>query len=281
MTATFPAPSLAAQKRIVYWFSCGTASAVNTMLGLAKHRGNLDIRVVRCVVPEEHPDNDRFSADCERWFDWPIENLRSADYESCEDVWTRRRYMSGPNGATCTLEMKKRVRQELEQSWWPDLQGFGYTAEETRRAARFQKSNPDVRLVSHLIEDGLKKEDCHAIVERAGIKRSAMYDLGFPNANCRGCVNAQSPGYWNLTRRVFPDVWERRNALSRELGVRLIKLTSGTRERVYLDEVDPNVGLDGSLPPMPECSLLCYAAENTIATPPATLERLAADTGRE
>jgi hypothetical protein len=252
--------------RIVYWFSCGTASAVNTMLGLAKYRhGNHVIRVARCIVAEEHPDNDRFAADCERWFDWPIENLRSTEYDSCQEVWEKRRYMSGPGGAPCTLEMKKRVRQDLEQSWWPDLQGFGYTADEVGRVERFEKANPDVRLVSHLVQRGLKKEDCHAIVERAGLQLPEMYRLGFPNANCRGCVAAQSPGYWNLTRRVFPDVWEQRRALSRKLGVRLVKLTSGDRERVFIDDLDPDAGLTDPMPPAPECSLLCYAAEQEVA----------------
>jgi hypothetical protein len=254
--------------RVVCWFSCGTASAVATKIAIDTYgRAGYHVDIARCIVPEEHPDNDRFAADCERWFKWsPIINLRSSEYESAEDVWRKRRYMSGPKGAACTVEMKKAVRWAYEQEHHPDFQVFGYTSDERKRVRRFVQQNPDVTIVNPLIERGLDKEACHAIVERAGIERSEMYRLGFPNANCQGCVNAQSPGYWNLTRRVVPEVWERRRALSRELGVRLVKIGDGKgkRKRVFIDELDPDAGLNDPLPAMPECSLLCYTTEGEI-----------------
>jgi hypothetical protein len=249
--------------RIVSWFSCGDASAVNTKLVLAKYGPTHDIAIARCVVPEEHEDNSRFARDCETWFGQPVINLQSAEYASCEDVWTRRRYMSGVEGAICSLEMKKAVRWAFEREWCPDLQAFGYTSDEVSRAERFTEQNPDVRLVSLLIENGLNKEDCHAIVRRAGLEVPMMYRLGYPNANCIGCVNAQSPSYWNHVRRTFPDVFERRARLSRELGVQLVKGTTGERERIFLDELDPEMGKRQRIPEM-ECSLLCYMAEQKL-----------------
>jgi hypothetical protein len=249
--------------RIVSWFSCGDASAVNTKLVLARYGPTHDVAIARCIVPEEHPDNDRFALDCEAWFGQEVINLRSSDYSSCEDVWTKRRYMSGTQGAICSLEMKKAVRWEFERSWHPDLQAFGYTCEEVDRVERFAEQNPDVKLVSLLIENGLTKEDCHAIVSRAGLQVPAMYRLGFPNANCIGCVNAQSPTYWNHVRRVFPEVFAARARLSRELGVRLVKGTTGDRDRVFLDELDPELGRGETIPAM-ECSLLCYLAEQKL-----------------
>lgn len=257
---------IAAYSRIVSWFSCGTASAVNTKLILAEYGPVCDVRVVRCLVPEEHPDNDRFAADCERWFRVPITNLRSEEYESCEDVWTRTRYMSGIDGARCTVEMKKVPRLAFENDWMPDWQGYGYTADESHRIAAFRKNNPEVMLRSLIAERGLGKPDCHAIVERAGIELPMMYRLGFNNANCIGCVNAQSPTYWKRVRRHFPEVFANRKALSRELGVRLVKGTSGPRHRYFLDELDaaPDNGRDE---PSVECSLLCGIAESVIADP--------------
>jgi hypothetical protein len=249
--------------RILSWFSCGTASAVNTKLALAEYGDTHDVRIAHCIVQEEHPDNDRFAADCERWFGQEIINLRSAEYASCQDVWERERYMSGPGGARCTVEMKKAVRWVYEREWHPDLQAFGYTSDEQHRVDRFRASNPDVSIVSLLIKQGLDKEACHAIVTRAGIKLPEMYLLGFPNANCMGCVQAQSPRYWNRTRRLFPDVFLARAALSRDLGVRLVKLTSGERERVFLDELDPALD-EGDEGPATECSLLCAIAESVI-----------------
>lgn len=249
--------------RIVSWFSCGTASAVNTKLILAEYGKICDVRVARCIVPEEHEDNDRFAADCERWFGVPIINLRSSEYESCEDVWTRTRYMSGIGGARCTVEMKKAVRFAFEAEWMPDWQGFGYTADEAARIASFRQHNPEVIIRSLIAERGLGKPDCHAIVERAGIVLPMMYRLGFPNANCIGCVNAQAPRYWNRVRRHFPDVFASRAKLSRELGVRLVKGTAGARERQFLDELDP-ANDEEDAEPNAECSLLCYIAEQAI-----------------
>lgn len=249
--------------RLVSWFSCGTASAVNTKIALARYGATHDIVVARCIVPEEHHDNERFANDCERWFGVPIRNLRSAEYESCEDVWTRERYMSGVAGARCTVEMKKAVRWAFEQEWHPDMQAFGYTADEAGRVARFREQNPEVNLVSLLIDEGLSKADCHAIIERAGLVLPFMYRAGFPNANCIGCVNAQSPRYWNKVRQHFPEVFARRAKLSRELGVRLVKLTTGERERIFLDEL-PRDNFAGDLGPAAECSLLCHIAEHKI-----------------
>src|SRR6185312_11273589 len=147
--------------RIVSWFSCGTASAVNTKLVIAKYAVTHDIAIVRCVVPEEHPDNDRFARDCEPWFGLPVLSVSSDEYSDCEEVWRRTRYMSGVHGARCTVEMKKAVRFAFEQSWQPDLQAFGYTADEKKRVDRFRQQNPEVQLVSVLVEHGLSKDDCH------------------------------------------------------------------------------------------------------------------------
>ena len=248
-------------QNIVSWFSCGDASAVATKLAIAKYR---TVTVARCVVPEEHEDNDRFAADCATWFGQPVIELRSTEYASCEDVWTRRRYMAGVGGAICTVEMKKAVRHAYEREHQPTGQVFGYTVEEQDRADRFRRQNPDVVLLTPLIDAGLTKADCHAIVDRAGIVIPAMYRLGFSNANCIGCVQAQGPSYWNRVRRHFPAVFERRAVLSRELGVALVKTTSGDCHRLFLDQLDPAMGRKDADPPM-DCSLLCYMAEQDIA----------------
>lgn len=144
-----------------------------------------------------------------------------------------------------------------------EAEAFGYTQDEAARAARFQRINPEVRLLSLLMTNGLTKDDCHAIVQRAGIELPRMYRLGYRNANCVGCVAAQSPNYWNRVRRTHPEVFARRAVLSRSLGVRLVKMTAGDRERVYLDELDPALD-DGDLEPATECSLLCYMAESQL-----------------
>lgn len=246
---------------LVCWFSAGAASAVAAKLALRDHP---DADVVRVHVAEEGEDNPRFAADCETWLGKPIRTMRSTEYDSAEDVWTRRRYMSGPKGAVCTVEMKKAVRWAYERERNPAAQVFGFTVEERSRAQRFIENNPDIRCVFPLIDQRLTKDDCFAIIQRAGLLLPLSYRQGYRNANCIGCVAAQSPSYWNRVRRTHPEVFERRAVLSRELGVRLVKLTSGTRERIFLDELQATDFGDDEGPTW-DCTIACAVAEHRIA----------------
>jgi hypothetical protein len=238
--------------RLVVWFSCGDASAVTVKLIQAKYADTHDIVIARCVLPEEHEDNDRFAADCEVWFGQKVRNLHSVEYPSCQAVWERKRFMSGIGGAPCTVEMKKAVRWAFEREWQPDLQAFGYTSDEGKRADRFREQNPEVKLLTPLIDAGMTKADCHRMVEAAGIIIPAMYRLGFNNNNCIGCVKATSPVYWNRVRREFPEVFEARARLSREIGCRLVRVKG---VRIFLDELDPKAGR--GVEPAIDCSLAC------------------------
>ena len=85
-----------------------------------------------------------------------------------------------------------------------DRQIFGYTAEEQDRVDRFIDANNDVNLWSILIDKGLNKSDCLAMIDRAGIELPAMYSLGYQNNNCIGCVKG-GLGYWNKIRNDFPE----------------------------------------------------------------------------
>lgn len=64
--------------RTVVWFSAGAASAVAAKIVLSESKENV---VVAYTDPgAEHPDNKRFMADCEQWFDFPITILKSDKY---------------------------------------------------------------------------------------------------------------------------------------------------------------------------------------------------------
>lgn len=245
--------------RVVEWFSCGAPSAVSAKLTLAKYGRTHEVVIARIVIPSEHPDNDRFAADCEEWFGHPITNLSSTRYRDTWDVWEKRRFISGPQGALCTTELKKMVRQDFQRP--DDIQVFGYTAEERKRAERFRGQNFEVRLETPLIEAGLTKSDCKALVSRAGIEIPMMYRLGFSNNNCIPCGKASSPAYWNRIRRHFPNRFDRMARLSRELGARLVKVNDA---RIFLDELDPALGAEDVEPDI-ECSLLCHIAEQEFA----------------
>lgn len=64
--------------RIICWFSCGAASAVAAKLILESNderKAGKEIIIARNWLAEEHPDNDRFQADCERWLGQKITDL--------------------------------------------------------------------------------------------------------------------------------------------------------------------------------------------------------------
>ena len=242
--------------KVVSWFSAGAASAVACKMLLTKGH---DITVARIVIDNEHPDNNRFAADCAKWFGRPIVELRSDRYRDCWEVWEKRRFLVGPSGALCTTEMKKMVRQDYTVATDPDAQAFGYTSEELDRARKFRANNPEVRFLTPLIDAGLSKSDCLAMIQNAGIELPAMYRLGYHNNNCIGCVKGGA-GYWNKIRVDFPDVFDRMARLERTLGRTICKVGS---ERVYLDALPADAGKHENSDI--DCSLLCVMAEQEMA----------------
>ncbi len=64
--------------RIVVWFSCGAASAVAAKLTLEQHP---DAIVAYCATRSEHPDNERFMQDCQRWFKRPVMQMSSMEFQ--------------------------------------------------------------------------------------------------------------------------------------------------------------------------------------------------------
>lgn len=252
--------------RLVCWFSCGATSAVAAKLALAENaqrESPLEPHVVYIDTGSEHPDNRRFLRDVEAWVGPPVEIIRSAEYADTWDVWIRTRWLNGPRGARCTTELKKIPRRAYSRH--DDVQVFGYDTAEMGRVARFRKENPEVNLSVPLIDRGLSKPDCLAMIERAGIALPAMYRLGFSNANCIGCVKGKM-GYWNKIRREFPGTFARMARLEREIGHALCKTEEGEDRAavpVFLDELDPLAGRDDEV--LGECSLLCASAEVEIA----------------
>jgi len=241
--------------RTVVWFSSGAASAVAAKIAVTS-RDN--VHLVYIDTGAEHPDNTRFTADVAAWCDAPIETLKSDRYDDTWQVWEKRRYLNGPTGALCTAELKKRPRFAYQHP--DDVQAFGYTAEEAKRADRFSEQNPGVDLWTPLIERGLGKTDCLTIIERAGIELPVMYRLGYRNNNCIGCVKG-GLGYWNKIRVDFPDVFDRMARLERDIGATCSRDDDGA---VWLDELDPDRG-NYKAEPSGDCSLLCAITEEEIA----------------
>lgn len=244
-------------KRIVSWFSCGAASAVATKLAIAESYHPVEI--VYCKVQEEHPDNERFLKDCENWFGQKITILQNEKYSgSIYEVFRKRKYIVGVAGAPCTVHLKKDVRKQYEKP--NDVQIFGYTVEEQDRVDRFIDSNNDVNLWSVLIEKSLTKEDCLAILQRAGIELPAMYSLGYKNNNCIGCVKG-GLGYWNKIRSDFPAQFEKMAKIEKEINAKILKHKG---ERIWLSELPLDAG-DYPMEHSIECGIFCHMAEKDFS----------------
>ena len=220
--------------RVTVWYSDGGASACAAALAVAKYGARCEI--VKCdTTANEHPDNYRFRADVERWIGRKITLIRNEKYQTLADVAEGTRYMAGPNGARCTVELKKVPRYAHQRPG--DLHVFGYTADEGRRIQRFTENEWQLRTWFPLHQFGIDKHEVYRIIERAGIAQPMMYRLGFDNNNCLGCWKAQSPRYWNRIRHHFPEAFAERVRQSRKLGVRLVRVKG---ERIFLDELDPS-----------------------------------------
>ena len=134
--------------RIVCQFSCGAASAVATKLAISSYG---DVQIINAFLLEEHPDNRRFAAECEQWFDQPITNLRDEkDGASVVRVFRRKRFMMGPRGAPCSRALKRDLLDKWKQPG--DIMVFGYTAEEADRLEDFRDRNPERPVIAPLID---------------------------------------------------------------------------------------------------------------------------------
>jgi hypothetical protein len=224
-------------EKIAVWFSCGAASAVAAKKTLEKYGDICTVRVVNNPVAEEHPDNHRFLKDVEKWLGVQIETAINPKFPSCSavEVWAQRKFMGGIAGAPCTLELKKAARQEWENVNPVDWTVLGFTLDEQDRSDRFQMTERK-SLLPVLIDERITKKDCFRILFAAGVEIPEIYKLGYPNANCIGCIKATSPTYWNHVRRIHPEVFEQRAQLSRKIGAKLVRVES---ERIFLDQLNP------------------------------------------
>jgi hypothetical protein len=240
---------------IAVWFSCGAASAAAAYLTLQRYGDDYDVRIINNPIAEEDDDNERFLKDVEAWLGVNIERAINEKYPqaSAVDVWERRKFMSGVAGAPCTLHLKKEARQQWEAVNKPDWHVLGFTYEEINRHERFITTERE-NVLPVLIDAKMAKADCYMLLRENGIKPPRVYEMGYPNANCIGCVKATSPTYWNHVREMHPDVFNERAEQSRRLGA---KLTRVNNKRIFLDELPA----DAKGAPMRnldfECGLFC------------------------
>lgn len=184
--------------------------------------GNVD-KWIYIDISDQHSDSIRFIKDCEKAIGKEIQVLSSKEYRSVEDC-------------------------DLTYVW-------GFDLKEKNRAERTIEANPQAQHEFPLIDKQLSKEEVHGLFERTfDFNRPKMYELGYPNNNCIGCVKG-GMGYWNNIRKDFPNVFESRAKLEREVGYSILKDSDG--KPIFLDELDPKRG-NMNTEIFPDCGIMCY-----------------------
>ena len=229
--------------RKIAWFSGGVSSFVACYL----HKDILD-EIIYIDIEDQHPDTMRFLKDCEKALNKEIKILKS-HLGNVENVARKSKFINSAYGAPCTKILKKKVREEWERSQTEEFAYiWGYDSTEIKRVERLRQTMFEYVHMFPLLENNLTKEDAHGILRKLNIKRPAMYDLGYKNNNCIGCVKG-GMGYWNKIRKDFPEVFEARAKLEREIGASCVK-------GVFLDQLDPNRGrFEDEI--TEECGIIC------------------------
>lgn len=233
----------------ILWFSCGVTSAVACKIAIDKYgRDNCILAYIK--IESSHQDNKRFIEECEKWYGSKIEVFQSEKYKDQFDVIEKTKYVNGVGGARCTLELKKNVRRKIEKDIAFDSQifGFEFNKKEINRAIRFKEQYPHTNPIYPLIDEKINKATALGILRKAGIKPPKMYELGYHNNNCIGCVKG-GMGYWNKIRVDFPDKFDQMAKAERVAGHSCIK-------NVYLDELDSERGRHEP-PIVADCGVFC------------------------
>ena len=235
-------------EKIIGWFSCGVTSAVACKLAIDIYGDNLELYYIK--INSAHEDNDRFIKDCEKWYNKKINIIQSEKYKDQFEVIEKIKYINGVAGAPCTLHLKKNVRFKIEKelNFTGQIFGFEFEKKEINRAIRFSQQYSHVKPIYPLIDRKMTKQQCAELLLHNGIKLPKMYELGFHNNNCIGCVKG-GKGYWNHIRIHFPEVFDKMKLAEEIIGATCIKNTP-------LSKLNPNDGKH--LPPIvPDCGTFC------------------------
>ncbi len=224
--------------RLVCWYSHGAASLVAAKKAIENAPDQYPDHhiVVACIHIENEyhePERDKL---VESFLGLPITYLQDHKYGANVDtVIEKTRYMSGVKGARCTKELKKGVRLDWQRD--NDVHVFGMTSEEEHRIDNLIDTEPELEIYAPLIDLGISKKDCFAVMRDAGLELPKMYLLGYHNNNCIGCVKAGGAGYWNKIRQDFPEVYERRSRQEELLNVSLVKMSHKKVSKQYPDVI--------------------------------------------
>lgn len=244
---------------MIIHFSCGATSAIAGALALKK---DPNAELIYADTGAEHPDNWRFLEDCEKkLFHKKVTVLKHPDFKDLYDLLEKKNHMSFRNGAECTLRLKKQVtRDYLGIRLLEEDHVFGFDTAELDRIEKYKNNNPEMKILTPLIDYCLSHANCLALLNKFDIEIPKMYQLGYKHSNCIGCVKARdSVKYWQAIKEDFPDVFdwmakhERRvGAIDKKTGkpkgFSLNRVTRNKKKyKVWLDQWPEGIKADRSM----------------------------------
>ena len=202
---------------IIGWWSGGITSTVACKIAINLY-GIKNVRLVFIDTRNEDEDTYRFKNDCEKWYGKEIETITSTKHESIQAVWRRYKALNNANGAVCSSELKRLVRQQWQKINKWKYQIFGFELVEAKRAISLKLNHSETNPIFPLLMFGYSKKECIKIVQDAGIEVPRTYQLGYLNNNCfkTGCTQG-GIGYWQKIQREYPDKFNTMAAMEHEL----------------------------------------------------------------
>lgn len=219
------------------------------------HYGPENVVGVFTDVNGEHPDNYRFLAEVQYALDSRLVKITN-DGRTIWDVMIESRFLANTRVDTCSRVLKREAFRDwlsanVDPSDCTIALGIDWT-----EIHRFERAQPrwaadGYQIAAPLCELPYRgKHEAEAWIASEGIKRPALYDMGFGHANCGGgCVKAGIKQFKHLLavdRRWYVNWWERgeervRQALGRDDIAILRDRRYGTLRPMTLRELRESV----------------------------------------
>jgi len=198
--------------RVIAWWSGGITSALACYWAIKTFK---DVRIVFQDTQNEDPDTYRFLLDCEKLYGQEIIRLtRFNDVlyncKNIEEVWFQYKSLNTAQGAICSTQLKREVREAYQNLKADYTQVFGFDANERKRIVNMRRNYPEINAIAPLVDEGITKAGAVRQFLKFGIEIPNAYKYGFKNNNClqTGCVRG-GIGYWQKYAVVFPDRFDR------------------------------------------------------------------------
>jgi len=225
--------------RIVF-YSGGALSWAAAMRTIERH-GRDDVRLLFTDTSMEDEDTYRFLDDSERQLGIPIIRLR--DGRTPWDVYRDKRLIGNTRMDPCSEQLKRKPAREWLREHAPDATiVFGIDWTEMHRLPGLRER---YGAMGHTVEapmtvaPWIRKSDVFLWMQREGLARPRLYDLGFAHNNCGGFCCRAGRGHFANLLRMLPDRYRQHEEAEQRVREHIGKDVSVLRVEVAGEETRP------------------------------------------